>query len=139
MSISFAQQPPPDPPQQQKKLETTRPAKPAEQEPPEEDEALKPEEFALNPLKAQSSINAGDFYFKTRKNYHAAARRYLYATKWDPGSAEAFLKLGEAQEKLNDHAAARQAYETYLQLAPAAKNAEAIRKKIDKWPAVAKK
>jgi len=129
------QQPPAADPQPQKKLETTRPPKPAEQEPPEEDESLKPEEFSLNPLKAQSSINAGDFYFKTRKNYHAAARRYLYATKWDPGSAEAFLKLGEADEKLNDHAAAREAYEKYLELAPSARNAAAIKKKIEKWPA----
>jgi predicted Zn-dependent protease len=129
----FAQQQ--DPPSQpQKKLETTRPPKPAEQEPPEEDEALKPEEFSLNPLEAQRNITAGDYYFKTKKNYHAAARRYLRATKWDPGSPEAFLKLGESEEKLNDRAAARAAYETYLQLAPAAKNAAAIEKKIEKWP-----
>jgi tetratricopeptide (TPR) repeat protein len=123
------------PPQQQKKLETTRPAKPVEQEPPEEDESLKPEEFSLNPLEAQKNITAGDYYFKTKKNYHAAARRYLRATKWDPGSPEAFLKLGESEEKLNDHAAAREAYEKYLELSPGAKNAEPIRKKIEKWPA----
>jgi hypothetical protein len=129
--LSFAQEPPQPP----KKLETTRPAKPTEQEPPEEDESLKPEEFSLNPLEAQKNITAGDYYFKTKKNYHAAARRYIRATKWDPGSPEAFLKLGECQEKLNDHAAARAAYETYLQLAPAAKNAPAIAKKIEKWPA----
>jgi tetratricopeptide (TPR) repeat protein len=128
------QQPPTEPPQPPKKLETTRPAKPAEQEPPEEDESLKPEEFSLNPLEAQRNITAGDFYFKTKKNFHAAARRYLRATKWDPGSAEAFLKLGESEEKLNDHAAARDAYEKYLELAPTAKNADAIRKKIEKWP-----
>jgi tetratricopeptide (TPR) repeat protein len=123
------------PPQQQKKLETTRPAKPVEQEPPEEDESLKPEQFSLNPLEAQRNINAGDYYFRTKKNYHAAARRYLRATKWDPGSSEAFLKLGESEEKLNDRAAAREAYEKYLELAPTAKNADAIRKKIEKWPA----
>jgi tetratricopeptide (TPR) repeat protein len=126
------QQPPAE---QQKKLETTRPAKPTEQEPPEEDESLKPEEFSLNPLEAQKNITAGDYYFKTKKNYHAAARRYLRATKWDPGSSEAFLKLGESEEKLNDHAAAREAYEKYLELAPTSKNAPAIQKKIEKWPA----
>ena len=136
-AVLLAQDPPP--PQPQKKLETTRPAKPAEQEPPEEDESLKPEEFALNPLEAQKNITAGDYYFKTKKNYHAAARRYLRATKWDPGSADAFLKLGEAEEKVPDRAAAREAYEKYLELAPAAKNAEAIRKKIEKWPVTAKK
>ncbi len=132
-SVLLAQDP--QPPQPQKKLETTRPAKPAEQEPPEEDESLKPEEFSLNPLEAQKNVTAGDYYFKTKKNYHAAARRYLRATKWDPGSAEAFLKLGESEEKLNDHAAAREAYEKYLELAPAARNADGIRKKIEKWPA----
>jgi tetratricopeptide (TPR) repeat protein len=136
-AVLRAQEPPP--PQQQKKLETTRPSKPAEQEPPEEDESLKPEEFSLNPLEAQKNITAGDYYFKTKKNYHAAARRYLRATKWDPGSSEAFLKLGESEEKLNDHAAAREAYEKYLELAPAAKNSGAISKKIEKWPVAAKK
>jgi tetratricopeptide (TPR) repeat protein len=133
--VLIGQDPPPQPP---KKLETTRPAKPTEAEPPEEDESLKPEEFSLNPLEAQKNITAGDFYFKTKKNYHAAARRYLRATKWDPGSPDAFLKLGESQEKLNDHAAAREAYEKYLELAPGAKNADAIRKKIEKWPVKAK-
>jgi len=49
------------------------------------------------------------------------------------------LKLGECQEKLNDHAAALDAYEKYLELAPDAKNAVAIKKKIEKWPAPAKK
>jgi tetratricopeptide (TPR) repeat protein len=134
-ALVLAQDPPPQPP---KKLETTRPAKPVEQEPPEEDESLKPEEFTLNPLEAQKNITAGDYYFKTKKNYHAAVRRYVRATKWDPGSAEAFLKLGESEEKLNDHAAARDAYEKYLELAPTAKNAETIRKKIEKWPAAKK-
>ena len=133
-ALSAQQQPPADP-QQQKKLETTHPAKPAEQEPPEEDESLKPEEFSLNPLEAQKNITAGDYYYKTKKNYHAAARRYVRATKWDSGSPEAFLKLGECQEKLNDHAAAREAYEKYLELSPTAKNADSIRKKIEKWPA----
>jgi tetratricopeptide (TPR) repeat protein len=136
VALFSQQQPPAQPP---KKLETTRPAKPAEQEPPEEDEALKPEEFSLNPLEAQKNITAGDYYFKTKKNYHAAARRYLRATKWDPGSPEAFLKLAESQEKLNDHAASREAYEKYLELSPDAKNASLIRKKIEKWPAPAKK
>jgi tetratricopeptide (TPR) repeat protein len=125
-----AQQPPAAPPQQK----TAQPAKPVEQEPPEEDEALKPEEFTLNPLEAQKNITAGDYYFKTKKNFHAAARRYQRATLWDPGSAEAFLKLGESQEKLNDRAAACAAYRKYLDLAPTAKNSVAISKKIGKCP-----
>jgi tetratricopeptide (TPR) repeat protein len=135
-AVTFAQeqQPPAKPPDSK---QTTK--QPAYQEPAEEDETLKPEEFSLNPLEAQKNVTAGDFYFKTRKNYHAAARRYLRATKWDPGSAEAFLKLGECEEKLNDRQAAREAYEKYLELAPTSKNADTIRKKLDKWPAAGKK
>ena len=58
----------------------------------------------------------------------------MRATKWDPGSAEAFLKLGEADEKLKDRDGAREAYTKYLALAPDAKNAAEIKKKIAKWP-----
>jgi predicted Zn-dependent protease len=123
---------------QQKKLET-RPQKQMEQEPPEEDESLKPEEYTLNPLEAQRNINIGNYYFKTKRNYNAAARRFLRATKWDPGSPEAFIRLAEAEEKLNDRAAAREAYEKYLELSPSAKNASSIRKRIEHWPKPAAK
>lgn len=122
-------QPPPQPPQ--KKLQTPPPK--AEEEPPEEDESLIPKEYALNPLEAAKNITAGNFYFK-KGNFKAAAKRYLEATRWDPGSAEAFLKLGESDEKLKDRAGAREAYTKYLGLAPDSKNAELIKKKIAKWP-----
>jgi tetratricopeptide (TPR) repeat protein len=103
-------------------------------EPPEEDESLLPKEYALNPLESARNITAGNFYFK-KGNYRAAAKRYLEATRWDPSSAEAFLKLAETDEKLKDLAGAREAYTKYLATAPDAKNAEAIKKKIAKWPA----
>jgi tetratricopeptide (TPR) repeat protein len=107
-----------------------------EQEPPEEDDSLKPEEFTLNPLEAQRNITAGDFYLndKVRRNYRAAANRYVRATKWDPGSSEAFFKLGECYERMKQWTDARGAYTKYLELAPDAKNAAQIKKKIAKWP-----
>lgn len=105
---------------------------PAEEEPPEEDEALKPQVYALNPLQAQRNITAGDYYFRAKKNFRAAQRRYTEATKWDPGNAEGFLKLAEADEKLRDRDGARDAYKKYLELAPEAKNADEIKKKLAK-------
>ena len=105
----------------------------AEQEPPEEDPDLKPTEYAFNPLEASRNITAGNFYFK-KGNYRAAARRYTEATKWDPTSAEAQLKLGEASEKMRDTAVAREAYEKYLALASDAKDIEAVKKRLAKLP-----
>lgn len=116
-----------------KKLQTP-PPKPEEQEPPEEDESLKPKEYTLNPIEAQRNIAAGDYYYKFKKNYHAAANRYIEATRWNPTSAEAFFKLAECDEKMKDFAAAREAYTQYLGLSPDAKNAAEIKKKIAKWP-----
>ena len=107
-------------------------------EPPEEDESLAPKVYALNPVQAKKEIVAGDYYFK-KPNYSAAAKRYLEASRWDPGSAEAFLKLGEAREKLRDYTAAREAYSKYIELAEDPKEKDAIRKKMDKWPGAAAK
>ncbi len=125
-------QSPQPPPSSPKKLQTPQP-KPDEQEPPEEDESLKPKEYALNPLESARNITAGNFYYK-KGNYRAAARRYLEATRWDPTSAEAVLKLAESDEKVKDFPGARDAYTKYLALVPDAKNAPEIKKKIAKWP-----
>jgi len=102
-------------------------------EPPEEDESLAPKVYALNPVQSKKEIGAGDFYFK-KPNYSAAAKRYLEATRWDPGSAEAFLKLGETREKLRQYGPAREAYMKYIELAEDPKEKDAVRKKMDKWP-----
>jgi tetratricopeptide (TPR) repeat protein len=104
---------------------------PQEQEPPEEDEALKPKVYAFNPLQANKDIQAGDFYFH-KHSYKAAAMRFREATKWNPGSAEAWLRLGEAEEKRKNDADAKQAYAKYLELAPDGKEAGEIRKKLAK-------
>jgi tetratricopeptide (TPR) repeat protein len=100
-----------------------------EQEPPEEDESLAPKEYSFNPLQAEKEIKTGNFYSR-KGNHRAAALRYEEATKWNPGLAEAYLKLGEAREKYKDMKRAREAYAKYLELAPDAKNAASIRKKL---------
>jgi predicted Zn-dependent protease len=117
----FAQQPPAPP----------KPPPAQQQEPPEEDESVKPKEYTLNPIEAQKNVVAGDYYFKKGK-IQAARSRYTEATRWDPGSAEAFLKLAQADEKLHDRKGAREAYAKYLELSPDAKNASEIRKKLSK-------
>jgi Flp pilus assembly protein TadD len=76
-------------------------------------------------------VLAGKFYAR-KGNYRAAAGRYLSATKWDNGNSEAWLLLGEADERLKDKNAARDAYKKYLDLAADAKNAADIRKKLTK-------
>lgn len=103
---------------------------PKPQEPPEEDESYKPKEYGFNPLQASKELKIGLFYWK-KGSFKAAANRFQEATRWDPTNAEAFLKLGEAREKLKDEAAAKEAYEKFLELAPDSKAAPAVRKKLD--------
>ncbi len=110
----------PNPPQQKP---------PHQQEPPEEDESLVPKVYSFNPLQATKEVQIGNYYFK-KKNYRASAKRFTEATRWNPTYAEAYLLLGESEDKLKDSAAARQAYAKYLELAPEAKNAESIRKRL---------
>ncbi len=99
---------------------------------PEEDETLKPEkDYSFNPIEAARDIDVGNQYFK-KKKYRAAAFRYLEATRYNPTMAEAFLRLGEAREKMNDKAAAEEAYTKYLELAPDGKAAGEVRKKLGK-------
>jgi tetratricopeptide (TPR) repeat protein len=104
-----------------------------EQEPPEEDPDLKPKEYSFNPLEASRNITAGNFYFK-KGNFRAASRRYLEASKWDPTSAEAELRLGEADEKLRNFTEAREAYEKFITLSSDGKEIEAVKKKLASMP-----
>lgn len=126
---SAAQQPAQRPPQQQTPQPTV-----VEVEPPEEDEASKPKEYAFNPLQAEKELRIGNFYWK-KKSYRAAAMRYEEATKWNPGYAEAWLKLGEAREKMKQSAEARAAYEQFLGLAEEDKRVGEIKKRVTKLPA----
>jgi outer membrane protein assembly factor BamD (BamD/ComL family) len=105
-----------------------KPADPPE--PPEEDTALvEQKEYVFNPLQAEKEIKVGNFYMK-KSSYKAAALRFREATKWNPGFAEAWLRLAEASEKNKDSKSAKEAYAKYLELAPDAPNAASIRKKL---------
>jgi tetratricopeptide (TPR) repeat protein len=117
--------------QDKTKTKSTDASKPQvqEQAPPEEDENLKPREYPFNPLEAENDVKVGNFYFKQGK-YKAAINRFREATRFNPTFAEAFLRLGDAEEKMGDKQAASDAYQKYIDLAPTAKNADAVRKKI---------
>ncbi len=100
-------------------------------EPPEEDEALtaKRTEYEFNPLQAQKEIKVGGYYMK-KGSYRAAAGRFLEATMWDPTSAEAFFKLGEARERAGDRKGRAEAWAKFLELAPEDKRAAEVKKKL---------
>lgn len=103
-----------------------------DQLPPPEDKAKGDDEkFAFNPVKSKKAVEIGEFYLR-KSDFKAAASRFLEATKWNDGNADAWLKLGEAEEKMNDARAARAAWEKYLQLAPQSKNAAAVRSRMEK-------
>ena len=116
----------------QLKKQRSQPAASGQQEVPlEEDTSLAVKEYAFNPLQAQKELQIGNFYFKTGK-YRSAALRFREATKWNDGYSDAWLRLGETEEKLKDPKAAKEAYTRYLALASDAKNASEIRKKLQK-------
>ena len=120
-------------PQQDKTLKPKSQEQPKpevqEQEPPEEDESLKPKEYSFNPLEAEKDLKVGNFYFK-KGNYKGAINRFREATKWNPNFAEAFLRLGDAEEKIKDTKGAHEAYAKYLELAPDSKEAASVKKKL---------
>ena len=124
--VSWAQQDKPQP-----KTKPSEQSKPQvqEQEPPEEDESIAPKEYSFNPLEAEKNLKVGNYYFK-KSNYKAAVNRFREATKWNPNYAEAFLRLGDAEEKMKDRKSASEAYAKFLELAPASKEAESIKKKL---------
>lgn len=103
--------------------------KPAE--PPEEDKPLQEKEYAFNPLQAAKEITVGNFYFK-KGSFKAAALRFEEASKWDPTNGEAFLRLGDACEKMGDKTRAHAAWEKFLEAAPDHKRAAEIRRKLPK-------
>lgn len=122
----YAQLLPPPPPD---------PNPPKYAEPPEEDESLAtPKVYSFNPLQAKKEISTGDFYMK-RGNFKGAAYRYREATLWDDGNADGFFKLGEANEKLKNFSAAREAFEKYASMAADKKKAAEARKRVAKYPA----
>jgi tetratricopeptide (TPR) repeat protein len=103
-----------------------------DQLPPDEDKSkAQPEEYKFNPLQSKKDVTVGEFYFR-KGDFKAAAGRFREATKWNDGNAEAWLRLGDAEDKMKDAKAAKEAWEKYLQLSPTAKNAAEVRKKLGK-------
>src|SRR6185295_1945180 len=131
------QTPAQSPPQRELKKSRSQPstAAPAdgakEQIPPEEDKAIAPTEYSFNPLQAEKDLKVGNYYWKQGK-YRAAEARYREATRWNDGLGAAWLRLGEAGEKLKDSKVAREGYTKYLQIEADAKNAAEIRKRLEK-------
>ena len=123
------QTPPQNPPKPQ--LEERTPPKTSGKQavPAEEDKSFLSEEHSFNPLQSQKSVEVGDHYFRNG-NIQGAVYRYMDATLWNDGNAEAWLKLAKAQEKMKDTKAAKDSYTKYLELSPDAKDAGAIRKKL---------
>lgn len=102
--------------------------------PPEEDEQLKPKDYSFNPIQAAREVQTGDYYMKKGK-YKAAAARYEEATKWNDQLAEAYRKLGEAEEKQDEPKLAREAYQHFLERDPESKQAGEVKKRLQKLPA----
>jgi len=119
-----AQQPPASEPKDGQKIEEG-------QLPPDEDKTNAKEQYSFNPLQSKKDVTVGEFYFK-KGDFKAAAMRFREATKWNEGNAEAWLRLGDAEDRMKDPKAARNAWEKFLQLAPEAKNAPEVRRKLDK-------
>lgn len=122
------------PPANPQKMERQRPPEKTsdkEAAPPEEDTTIGTTTYSFNPLQAKKDIEAGNFYSK-KHDFRAAANRFMSATKYNDGDAEAWLRLGETEEKLKDKQAARDAYQKYLEIASDAKAAPEIRKRLEK-------
>ena len=102
-----------------------------DQLPPDEDKANVKETYAFNPLQSKKDVTVGEFYFK-KGDFKAAAARFREATKWDENNADAWLRLGDAQDKMHDLKAAHEAWTKYMQLAPDAKNAAEVKKKLER-------
>ena len=117
--------------QPQLKKRDSAPTEPKSAIPPEEDKSLSVRDYGFNPVQAQKEIRTGNYYFR-KGSYRAAVGRFQEATKWNSSDPEAWLRLGEAEEKLKDKKAASEAYAKYLELATDAKNADEIRKKVEK-------
>jgi len=123
--------PPSQPPNQtQPQLQKKRPQTPLsdkEEIPPEEDTSIGEKQYSFNPLQAQKELQTGNYYFK-KGSYRAAEGRFKEATLWNSGFDEAWLRLGEAEEKLRDKKAAKEAYEKYVELAGDQKDEKEQRK-----------
>ena len=104
------------------------PPTPPPAEPPPPPEPPKP---VFDPLRANKSIEIGNFYMK-RGNYDAAIDRFTDATQFEPGLARSYSLLGEAYEHKGDVDNALVAYRKYLQLLHNGPDRDKVQKHIEK-------
>jgi tetratricopeptide (TPR) repeat protein len=137
LTVAFAQdsqpqqQAPPGSPVELQKQRPQQKTSDKEAAPPEEDTSIGTTTYSFNPLQAKKDVEIGNEYAK-KHSYRAAAGRFLSATKYNDGDSEAWLRLGEMDEKLHDKPGAHDAYAKYLEIASDAKNAAEIKKRLDK-------
>jgi tetratricopeptide (TPR) repeat protein len=98
-------------------------------EPPEEDDSVKPKIYPFNPLEAERNIRVGNFYMH-KSDYRGALSRYEEASKYNPSSAEAYLRIGFAEEKLKHRDRAKAAFQKVVQLEPDTKTGKEAKKKL---------
>ena len=90
-----------------------------------------------NPHKAAKDIEVGDYYFKERKNYRAAADRYREALFYKDNDAVATIRLAVCLEKLDQPEEALKEYENYLKILPHGPQSEEAQKAIQRLKGLA--
>jgi Flp pilus assembly protein TadD len=75
------------------------------------------------------NFDVGNIYFKG-KNYKGAESRFREALEYKPDDPDATYLLAKSIDKLGRTREAREAYESYLKLAPRGPGAERARKAI---------
>lgn len=95
-----------------------------------------PEVILPDPVKAQKSLEVGDFYFR-RGSYKAAVERYRDAVDYAPAKAKPYEKLTRALEKLKEFSKAVEVCEEFIHKNPTSgrvndfeKRAQKLSKKI---------
>ena len=93
-----------------------------------------------DPLKAQESLEVGDFYFK-RKNFKAARDRYREAIRYNKKLALAYTKLVRTLEKMKEFSQAIEVCSQFIENNPESgklldfeKKAAALKRREQKAP-----
>ncbi len=95
----------------------------------EDEQYARPQVYAFNPVQARNELKVGNYYAK-KGNHRAAAGRYLEATRWNANFGEAYWRLGQAREQLDQAAEAAEAYERFLELEPEGKRSRQARRRL---------
>ena len=97
----------------------------------EDEDVIQKTTYVFNPIQAKRELKVGRFYEK-KGNHRAASGRYLEATRWNPGFAEAYWRLGRSREKMSQSQQALDAYRKYLKLDPNGDESKEARKKVSR-------